>query len=210
MTDKMEPQILELPLLPLRDLVVFPHMVVPLIVGRPRSRTALGEADAGDRKILLVAQRNGHTSDPLESDIFDIGTVANMHQMLRLPDDNLKVLVEGTQRARIIKYIPGADHFRVQVELIDDNPADLDPNEGLVQAVKKSFEQYVKLNKGIPPEMLLTVASIDDPGRLTDTLVAHLGFKHEDRQELLEELSVHQRLERILRYVQGEIEILQV
>ena len=154
MTDKMEPQILELPLLPLRDLVVFPHMVVPLIVGRPRSRTALGEADAGDRKILLVAQRNGHTSDPLESDIFDIGTVANMHQMLRLPDDNLKVLVEGTQRARIIKYIPGADHFRVQVELIDDNPADLDPNEGLVQAVKKSFEQYVKLNKGIPPEFV--------------------------------------------------------
>lgn len=210
MTDKMEPLILELPLLPLRDLVVFPHMVVPLIVGRPRSRTALGEADAGDRKILLVAQRNGHTSDPVEGDIFEIGTVANMHQMLRLPDDNLKVLVEGTQRARIIKYIPGSDHFRVQVELIDDNPAELEQSEGLLQAVKKSFEQYVKLNKGIPPEMLLTVASIDDPGRLTDTLVAHLGFKHEDRQELLEELSVHQRLERILRYVQGEIEILQV
>ncbi len=210
MTDKMEPKILELPLLPLRDLVVFPHMVVPLIVGRPRSRTALGEADAGDRQILLVAQRNGHTSDPVEGDIFEIGTVANMHQMLRLPDDNLKVLVEGTQRARILKYIPGSDHFRVQVELIDDNTANIDKSEGLVQAVKKSFEQYVKLNKGIPPEMLLTVASIDDPGRLTDTLVAHLGFKHEDRQELLEELSVHQRLERILRYVQGEIEILQV
>jgi ATP-dependent Lon protease len=210
MTDKMEPQILELPLLPLRDLVVFPHMVVPLIVGRARSRTALGEADAGDRKILLVAQRNGHTSDPVEGDIFEIGTVANMHQMLRLPDDNLKVLVEGTQRARILKYIPGSDHFRVQVELIDDKPADLEKSQGLLQAVKKSFEQYVKLNKGIPPEMLLTVASIDDPGRLTDTLVAHLGFKHEDRQELLEELSVHQRLERILRYVQGEIEILQV
>ena len=141
MTDKMEPKILELPLLPLRDLVVFPHMVVPLIVGRPRSRTALGEADAGDRQILLVAQRNGHTSDPVEGDIFEIGTVANMHQMLRLPDDNLKVLVEGTQRARILKYIPGSDHFRVQVELIDDNTANIDKSEGLVQAVKKSFEQ---------------------------------------------------------------------
>jgi len=202
--------ILELPLLPLRDLVVFPHMVVPLIVGRPRSRAALGQADAGDRQVLLAAQRNGRTTEPKEGDIFEVGTIASIHQMLRLPDDNLKVLVEGRQRARIIKYIPGENHYRVQVELVDDHDQELDEIEPLVRSVKNAFDQFVKLNKGIPPEMLLTVASIDDPGRLTDTLVAHLGFKHDDRQGLLQQQSVRARLENILRFVQGEIEILQV
>ena len=107
MADKQTPTILELPMLPLRDLVVFPHMVVPLIVGRPRSRAALGQADAGDRKVLLVAQRNGRTTEPQEGDIFELGTVASIHQMLRLPDDNLKVLVEGKQRARILRFVDG-------------------------------------------------------------------------------------------------------
>lgn len=210
MTDINEQTILELPMLPLRDLVVFPHMVVPLIVGRPRSRAALGQADAGDRRVLLVAQRNGRTTEPQEGDIFELGTVASIHQMLRLPDDNLKVLVEGKQRAKILRFIEGEGHFRVQVQLLSDAQPSDEELEALIRSVKGAFEQFVKLNKGIPPEMLLTVASLDDPGRLADTLVAHLGFKHEDRQALLEQVSVRGRLETILRYVQGEIEILQV
>ena len=210
MADINEPTILELPMLPLRDLVVFPHMVVPLIVGRPRSRAALGQADAGDRRVLLVAQRNGRTTEPKAGDIFELGTIASIHQMLRLPDDNLKVLVEGKQRARIVKFIEGEGHFRVQVELVNDEDQQDDEIEALIRSVKGAFEQFVKLNKGIPPEMLLTVASLEEPGRLADTLVAHLGFKHEDRQALLENASVRGRLETILRFVQGEIEILQV
>jgi ATP-dependent Lon protease len=210
MAGKKESTILELPMLPLRDLVVFPHMVVPLIVGRPRSRAALGQADSSDRQILLVAQRNGHTTEPAEGDIFEIGTISSIHQMLRLPDDNLKVLVEGKQRARILKYIPGEDHFRVQVELVEGEAVASEEIHGLMRSLKSSFDQFVKLNKGIPPEMLLTVAAIEDAGRLADTLVAHLGFKHNDRQSLLEESEVQKRLETILRFVQGEIEILQV
>ena len=210
MAKSKDTTILELPMLPLRDLVVFPHMVVPLIVGRPRSRAALAQADASDRQILLVAQRNGHTTEPSEEDIFEIGTISSIHQMLRLPDDNIKVLVEGKQRARILKYIPGEEHLRVQVELIEDEAADTEQLDALVRSVKGAFEQFVKLNKGIPPEMLLTVAAIEEPGRLADTLVAHLGFKHDDRQSLLQQGSVQARIESILRFVQGEIEILQV
>ena len=210
MAKNKDTTILELPMLPLRDLVVFPHMVVPLIVGRPRSRAALAQADASDRQILLVAQRNGHTTEPDEEDIFDIGTISSIHQMLRLPDDNLKVLVEGKQRARILKYIPDEAHLRGQVEHIQDEAAEGEELDALVRSVKGAFDQFVKLNKGIPPEMLLTVAAIEEPGRLADTLVAHLGFKHDDRQGLLEHESVQARLENILRFVQGEIEILQV
>jgi ATP-dependent Lon protease len=210
MADQIQGTILELPMLPLRDLVVFPHMVVPLIVGRPRSRAALGQADASDRQVFLVAQKSGRTTEPEKGDIFEVGILASIHQMLRLPDDNLKVLVEGKQRARIIKFMDGEDHFRVQVELLDDVTEEASEIEALLRSVKEGFEQFVKLNKGIPPEMLLTVASIDEPGRLADTLVAHLGFKHDDRQTLLEQASVRKRLETILRFVKGEIEILQV
>jgi ATP-dependent Lon protease len=210
MSDTPKNTQIELPLLPLRDLVVFPHMVVPLIVGRTRSRTALGAADKTDSQIFLAAQKNGRTADPGEADIFTMGTVANIHQMLRLPDENLKVLVEGQQRAKIIRYVDHGDHLRVVVELVAEHQRPEVELEALIRSMKTAFEQYVKLNKGVPPEMLLTVASIDEPGRLADTLVAHLGFKHDDRQELLEQLDISDRLERILRYVQGEIEILQV
>jgi ATP-dependent Lon protease len=130
--------------------------------------------------------------------------------MLRLPDENLKVLVEGQRRAKVIRYVDGGDHLRVVVELVEEHQRPEVESEALMRSVKTAFEQYVKLNKGVPPEMLLTVATIEEPGRLADTLVAHLGFKHDDRQELLEQLDVLDRLERILRYVQGEIEILQV
>ncbi len=210
MSNKPETNEIELPLLPLRDLVVFPHMVVPLIVGRSRSRTALGAADKADRQVFLAAQKNGRTADPGEEDIFEMGTIANIHQMLRLPDENLKVLVEGQRRARVLRFVDGGDYLRVVVELVEEHQRPDVEVAALIRSVKTAFEQYVKLNKGVPPEMLLTVAAIEEPGRLADTLVAHLGFKHDDRQGLLEQLDVAERLERILRYVQGEIEILQV
>ncbi len=201
---------LQIPLLPLRDLVVFPHMVVPLIVGRPRSRAALSAADEDTREVFLVAQKNGRTAEPGRSDIFEIGTIASIHQMLRLPDDNLKVLVEGRRRARLIRCIDNGDHLCAEVEVIPDTINEDVEMAGLMRSVKAAFEQYVKLNKSVPPEMLLTVSAIEEPSRLADTLVAHLGFKHTDRQELLEKLDVTGRLERILRFVQGEVEILQV
>jgi ATP-dependent Lon protease len=198
------------PLLPLRDLVVFPHMVVPLIVGRPRSRSALSAADEDTREIFLVAQKNGRTAEPGKDDIFEVGTVASIHQMLRLPDDNLKVLVEGRRRARIVRCMDDGDHLRAEIEIIEADLAEDVELAGLIRSVKAAFEQYVKLNKGVPPEMLLTVSAIEEAPRLADTLVAHLGFKHTDRQDLLEQFDVSARLERILRFVQGEIEILQV
>ena len=199
-----------LPLLPLRDLVVFPHMVVPLIVGRPRSRAALAEAFKGDKEIFLIAQKEGRTAEPAEEDLYEVGTIATVIQMLRLPDDNLKVLVEGKQRARLLRYTEEEELVRAIVEPFPaSGPADVE-TEALMRSVKAAFEQYVKLNKGIPPEMLLTVASIEDPARLADTLVAHLQFKLSERQALLELADPTARLTRILQHVQGEIEILQV
>ena len=199
-----------LPLLPLRDLVVFPHMVVPLIVGRERSRHALSRAYKTDQQIFLAAQKVGRTADPAPDDIFEVGTVATIVQMLRLPDENLKVLVEGKARARVRRYVGGENHHRVVVEPVEEKQTVEVEVEALVRSVKTSFEQYVKLNKGMPPEMLLTVAAIDDPGRLADTLVAHLSFRLEEAQSLLETPDPADRLERIYKFVQGEIEILQV
>ena len=210
MADIKERTTIVVPMLPLRDLVVFPHMVVPLIVGRPRSRAALAEANSSDRQILLIAQRNGHTADPQEGDIFDIGTLATVHQMLRLPDDNLKVLVEGKQRARLIRCIDDGETMKAEIAIVHDATKQDEEFDALQTSVKGAFEHFVKLNKTVPPEMLLTVASIEEPSRLADTLVAHLSFKHEDRQGLLETADVRKRLENILRFVQGEIEILQV
>lgn len=210
-TEETSPkQTIEIPLLPLRDLVVFPHMVVPLIVGRPRSRAALDAADEDTREVFLVAQKNGRTSAPDEGDIEEMGTIASIHQMLRLPDDNLKVLVEGRRRARIVRCFEADGYLRAEVEILAPILNENVEITGLIRSVKTAFEQYVKLNKGVPPEMLLTVAAIDDAPRLSDTLVAHLGFKHSDRQALLAQLDVAARLEQILRFVQGEIEILQV
>src|SRR6185295_14850785 len=200
----------ELPLLPLRDLVVFPHMVVPLIVGREKSRAALAAAFEGDKEIFLAAQPVGKTPDPEPDDIYEVGTVATIIQMLRLPDENLKVLVEGRKRARIHRYIESDDFHKVEVsDIAEHSKLDVE-TEALMRSVRAAFEKYVKLNKGIPPEMLLTVAAIDDPSRLADTLVAHLSFRLEDRQELLETADASERLERILKFVQAEIEILEV
>ncbi|MCB9760823.1 MAG: endopeptidase La [Alphaproteobacteria bacterium] len=199
-----------IPLLPLRDLIVFPHMVVPLIVGREKSISTLNEAARGDKELFLAAQREARTNNPTPGDIFDHGTFATIMQMLRLPDGTVKVLVEGRQRGRILRYVTTDEMFRVEAEeLPENNRVDVELT-ALMRSVKTCFEQYVKLNKGIPPEMLLTISAIEDPAKLSDTLVAQLNFKLEDRQKLLEETSAGVRLERIYKFIQSEIEILQV
>ena len=201
-----------LPVLPLRDLVVFPGMTVPLIVGRPGSQAAADHAWEGGRQLLLVTQRSGSANRPTPEALHEVGTVGRVLQRVRLPDGNLKVLVEGAQRARVGALDPHGDLLLAGVELLEDTPL---PDEAAAAAevnrLREAFETYARLNKGIPPEMMIRVESIDEPGPLADLLVAHLlGFKVEDRQALLEVVDPMVRLERVLRYLQGENEILQV
>ena len=166
---------LELPLLPLRDVVVFPHMVIPLFVGRPKSIKALESAMAAERRIMLVAQKAAAKDEPTVSDMFEVGSVATILQMLKLPDGTVKVLVEGQQRARVLHIEDGPEHFVSQVSPIQPETGDVDTEvEALRRAVLQQFDQYVKLNKKIPPEILTSISSIDDPGRLADTIAAHL------------------------------------
>ena len=198
------------PLLPLRDIVIFPHMVVPLFVGREKSIAALEEAMNKEKDILLAAQINAKTNDPRREDIFEVGTLSSIIQLLRLPDGTVKVLVEGKKRARITQYIDNPNYFLVETETIEEQ-AELDvESEALMRGVKSTFEQYVKLNKRIPPEMLASVSTIDDPARLADTIVAHLSLKLPDKQKILEVVSPTARLEKLLSLMQSEIEILQV
>ncbi|MDO8494676.1 MAG: LON peptidase substrate-binding domain-containing protein, partial [Deltaproteobacteria bacterium] len=154
-----------LPLLPLRDIVVFPYMVVPLFVGREKSIAALEESMNKEQDILLAAQVNAKTNDPKPDDIYKIGTLASIIQLLRLPDGTVKVLVEGKKRARIHQFVPHPNYFLVETEAIEEVPGESLEMEALLRGVKATFEQYVKLNKRIPPEMLSSVSSIDDPGR---------------------------------------------
>ncbi len=198
------------PLLPLRDIVVFPHMVVPLFVGREKSIAALEEAMGKEKDILLSAQINAKTNDPKEEDIYNIGTLAAIIQLLRLPDGTVKVLVEGKSRARVHQYIPNANFFLVEVEPIQEEREVTIETEALMRGVKSTFEQYVKLNRRIPPEMLASVSTIEDPSRLADTIVAHLALKLPDKQNILEITSSAERLEKLLSLMQSEIEILQV
>jgi ATP-dependent Lon protease len=198
------------PLLPLRDIIVFPHMVVPLFVGRQRSIKALEEATQKQSLIFLSSQRDAKTNDPTEEDIYKIGTLGSVVQMLKLPDGTVKVLIEGKRRARVARFISSPDFFLVDVE---DAPEVVERNteiEALVREVHTTFENYVKLKKKIPPEMVMSVSSIDDPGRLADTIVAHLGIKLEDRQNLLETVNAAERLEKVLGHMRAEIEILEV
>ena len=198
------------PLLPLRDIIVFPHMVVPLFVGREKSIAALEDAMAKDKDILLAAQKKAKTNEPAPEDIFEIGTLGTILQLLRLPDGTVKVLVEGKKRARIRRYAVNEKFFMVEAEEVDEvNDRNVEV-EALVRSVHATFEAYVKLNKRIPPEMLMSVATIDDPARLADTIVAHLSLKLNDKQAILEEQSAARRLEKLYELMQGEIEILQV
>ena len=198
------------PLLPLRDIIVFPHMVVPLFVGRQRSIKALEEATQKQSLIFLSSQKDAKTNDPAEDDIYKIGTLGSVVQMLKLPDGTVKVLIEGKKRARVARFVANPDFFLVDVE---DAPEIVERNteiEALVREVHTTFENYVKLKKKIPPEMVMSVSSIDDPGRLADTIVAHLGIKLEDRQNLLETFAAAERLEKVLGHMRAEIEILEV
>jgi len=201
---------LRAPLLPLRDIIVFPHMVVPLFVGRQKSIRALEEAMNKQKFVLLAAQRDAKTNDPGENDIYRVGTLGTVVQLLRLPDGTVKVLVEGKKRARVVRYLEQTDFFLVEAEEIEEVCPKTTEIEALTRSINSTFENYVKLNKKIPPEMIMSVASIDDPARLADTIVAHLGIKLEDKQALLEIENPAERLERVLGYMRSEIEILEV
>ena len=185
-------------------------MVVPLFVGRQRSIKALEEATQKQSLIFLSSQKDAKTNDPTEEDIYKIGTLGAVVQMLKLPDGTVKVLIEGKRRAKVARFIANPDFFLVDVE---DAPEVIERNtevEALVREVHTTFENYVKLKKKIPPEMVMSVSSIDDPGRLADTIVAHLGIKLEDRQNLLETVNAAERLEKVLGHMRAEIEILEV
>src|SRR2546425_1748126 len=204
------PPVRTVPLLPLRDIIVFPHMVVPLFVGREKSIAALEEAMSHDKDILLAAQKKAKTNEPVAEDIFPVGTLGTILQLLRLPDGTVKVLVEGKKRAHIRKYAASDRFFLVEAEEVEELIERSVEIEALVRSVHATFEAYVKLNKRIPPEMLMSVATIDDPARLADTIVAHLSLKLNDKQAILEEQSAARRLEKLYELMQGEIEILQV
>ena len=198
------------PLLPLRDIIVFPHMVVPLFVGRQRSIKALEEATQKQSPIFLSSQKDAKTNEPTEEDIYKIGTLGTVVQMLKLPDGTVKVLIEGKKRAKVVRFVSNSDFFLVEVEEAQEVVERNTEVEALTREVHTTFENYVKLKKKIPPEMVMSVSSIDDPGRLADTIVAHLGIKIEDRQNLLETFNAAERLEKVLGHMRAEIEILEV
>ena len=198
------------PLLPLRDIVVFPHMVVPLFVGREKSIKALEEAMNQEKYILLSAQKNAKVNDPKEEEIYRIGTLSQIVQLLRLPDGTVKVLVEGKKRARIKQFLPNVQYFLVEVEEMVERVEMGPAVEALMRSANSTFEAYVKLNKKVPPEMLVPVASIENPSRLADTIAAHLTLKLEDKQAVLETEDPAARLEKLISLMQSEIEILQI
>jgi ATP-dependent Lon protease len=200
----------ELPLLPLRDVVVFPHMVIPLFVGRPKSIKALENAMEGGRGILLVAQKSAAKDEPAAEDLYEIGCISNILQMLKLPDGTVKVLVEGVQRARVEEVRDLHSLFTATVIPIPTEPEESHEIEAMRRALIAQFDQYVKLNKKIPPEILTSLAGIEDAGRLADTIAAHLPLKIEQKQEILEISDIYERLERILGQVETELDILQV
>lgn len=203
---------IDLPLLPLRDVVVFPHMVIPLFVGRPKSIKALEMAMEADRRIMLVAQKAAAKDEPSVSDMFDVGCVSTILQMLKLPDGTVKVLVEGQQRALVASIDDTETHFMATVTPVEATPEANKPSEieALRRAVMQQFDQYVKLNKKIPPEILTSISSIDDPGRLADTIAAHLPLKLENKQVVLDLSDVKARLENLFEQLDREVDILNV
>ena len=199
-----------LPVLPLRDIVVFPHMIVPLFVGREKSVRALEAAMKDDKQILLVAQKNAAQDDPLADDIFRIGTVSTILQLLKLPDGTVKVLVEGGKRASITAFKETEQFFEAVVEPMADLEADAKDIDALGRTVVSQFEQYIKLNKKIAPEVLVSLNQIDDPSKLADSIAQHLNLKIPEKQELLETAKVGERLERVFGHMESEIGVLQV
>lgn len=198
------------PVLPLRDIVVFPHMIVPLFVGREKSVRALEDVMREDKQILLVAQKNAAQDDPSSEDIFRVGTVSTVLQLLKLPDGTVKVLVEGGQRARITGFTDNSNFFQATADILPETPGATEELEALSRSVISQFERYIKLNKKMPPEILVSVNQIEDPGKLADTVASHLQLKIADKQELLEIDAVSERLERVYSYMEAEIGVLQV
>jgi len=200
----------DFPVLPLRDIVVFPHMIVPLFVGREKSVRALEDVMKDDKQILLVAQKNAADDDPGKDDIYQIGTVSTVLQLLKLPDGTVKVLVEGIQRAHIEKFTETEQFFQVEAQRLPEQLGDERELEAVSRSVVSQFESYIKLNKKIPPEVLVSLNQIDDPSKLADTVASHLAIKISEKQELLEVESVIERLERVLGFMEAEIGVLQV
>lgn len=205
-------QALHLPVLPLRDVVVYPHMVIPLFVGREKSIKALEAAMLDSKQIFLVAQRKSSNDDPHSEDLFTVGTISSLLQLLKLPDGTVKVLVEGEKRAKVSAYTQADSFITATLEKVDDESKAFESQEItiMMRSLMSQFEQYIKLNKKIPPEILSSLASIDEPGRLADTITAHLSLKVDDKQDILETVDVGKRLERLMAAIETEIDLLQV
>ena len=203
--------VFKLPLLPLRDLIIFPHMVIPLFVGREKSISALEEAVKSNNELFLVTQKDATILNPERKDVYDVGTVVNLIQMLRLPDNTVKVLIEGKYRAKIVEFIDASSGYEARLESCHSDVCEVGVNvEATVRSIKGIFEQYVKINKRIPPELLMSISSIMDPSRLADIIVAHLNMKIPEKQQILEAVNVEDRLNLLLEKMQGEIEIINV
>ncbi|WP_419901630.1 endopeptidase La [Kiloniella sp.] len=198
------------PVLPLRDIVVFPHMIVPLFVGRDKSVRALEDVMKEDKQILLVTQKNASQDDPSPSDIYSVGTIGTVLQLLKLPDGTVKVLVEGVRRAKIIKFSDNEEFFQAEAVSLEEDEGDERELDALTRSVVSQFEQYIKLNKKIPPEVLVSINQIDESGKLADTVASHLSLKISEKQELLECETIAERLETIYGFMEGEIGVLQV
>ena len=195
-----QPQVM--PVLPLRDVVVYPYMVIPLFVGRDKSIRALEAAMDDDKQILLAAQKNASQDEPEPEDLYRTGTVANILQLLKLPDGTIKVLVEGSERARVLNYLSNEDYFQAQVNMGDGEDETLDERESevLMRSVLAQFDQYVKLSKKVPPEILSSLAGIEEPGRLADTIAAHMSLKIDEKQNILEISDTRKRLEHLIAH----------
>ncbi len=211
-TELMDEPMQVVPVLPLRDVVVYPHMVIPLFVGREKSIRALDAAMSDNKRVLLVAQKSAEIDDPGAEDIYRVGTLATILQLLKLPDGTIKVLVEGVDRARAFHYLEDEEFFSAQISLL--KPDDQDENEKELEVLARSvinlFEQYVKLNKKVPPEVLTSLAGIDEPTRLADTIAAHISLGLDEKQRVLEINKVHERLEHLVSLIEGELEVLQI
>ena len=210
MSEMIEDQLTSIPVLPLRDVVVYPHMVIPLFVGREKSIKALEAAMENDKQILLVAQKSAAQDDPQTDDMYRIGTVSSILQLLKLPDGTVKVLVEGNDRARIVTFHSGDDYFTAQVKQYEEQVTDERESEVLMRSLTTQFDQYVKLNKKIPPEILTSLSSIEDPSRLVDTIAAHMSLKIEEKQKILEIIDMQERVEQLMALMESEIDLLQV
>ncbi len=208
--DSMTSEILQLPVLPLRDVVVYPHMVIPLFVGREKSKQALDQAMKFGKQVVLVAQKQADVDDPDVDDVYRVGTIANILQLVKMPDGTDKVLAEGRERAKISNLVAG-DYYSGDIVTLNDVGSTTEREVGVLsRSVVTQFEQYVKLNKKVPPEILTSLSGIDDVGRLTDTIAAHMSLRLDIKQKVLETVNVQERLELVLGLVEGEIDLLQI